>query len=244
MDGVLFPDCALPDGVVAFFTTRAGGVSAPPYNAFNLSTNVGDEATDVAENRARLMRHLPNAPKWLRQVHSGRVVAAEEIADEEVADASYTIAPDTVCAIQTADCLPVLLYHADGRGVAAAHAGWRGIAAGVLQNTVTAMREKNKCSLAAFIGPAISAPNYVIGEETRRILCQVEGDEEAFSPAEEAGKWRADLPLLAMRRLRAAGVSAVRTHNRCTFAEPAHFFSARRDGVTGRQAAVIYIRSR
>ena len=228
------------------FTVRSGGVSDPPFHSFNLSVNVGDDRGAAYENRMRLAAALPAEPMWLYQAHGSRVLRADGIVrDVDVADAAYTTTAGVVCAVQTADCLPVLLFHEDGSGVGAAHAGWRGLAAGVLENTVSTMRAENASPLLACIGPAISARHYVVGEEVRAALANGgagQGDDDGFSPcAEEAGKWHADLPAIAARRLLAAGVAEVTRLDVCTYAEREMLFSARRDGAkTGRQAAVIY----
>ena len=240
MIDIIKPHTAIPAGVVAFFTTRNGGVSDPPYHSLNLSLHVGDEPLAVEENRLRLAEMLPQIPRFLRQAHSNRVMVAEQVrADADVADAVQTRSTGIVCAVQTADCLPVLLYHADGGGVGAAHAGWRGIAAGVLQNTVAAMRAQSDSPLSAYIGPGIGVENYIVGDDFRRFFNREE-DAQAFQHAN--GTWRADLVALARHRLLTAGVTAVFHHGGCTFGGNNVFYSARRDKTTGRQAAVIYIR--
>ena len=237
-------DIALPHGIVAFFTVRNGGVSDPPFHSLNLSVNAGDELDAVCENRVRLADRLPSEPMWLRQAHGSRVLSAESVMrDADIADAVYTACRGVVCIIQTADCLPVLLYHEDGAAVGTVHAGWRGLARGVLENTVVAMQAQNPSPLYACIGPSISAAHYVVGNDVYQALKSSGDGEGEFVPySEEAGKWHADLPTIAERRLRTAGVVGVHRLGICTYAEHQLFFSARRDsGRTGRQAAVIYI---
>ena len=235
--------CALPPNVRAGFTARAGGVGAPPFAGLNLSLRVGDSPRAVAENRRLLRARLPASPAWLHQTHGARVVCADEVLpDKTQADAAHTQTPGVVCAALTADCVPVLLWNKDGRAVAAAHAGWRGIAAGVLQNAARALPPP----VAAVIGPCISPVHYEVGEETRAALQQSPADADAFAPAATAGKWRANLRLLAANRLKEAGCRA-HIMRRCAFGEKKNgefvFFSARRAAAapTGRQAALIYI---
>lgn len=236
----------LPPGVRAIFTLRSGGVSDPPFHSFNLSVKVGDDRGAAHENRMRLASNLPAEPMWLCQAHGNRVLRADEVVrDADVADASHTRSKGVVCAVQTADCLPVLFFHEDGSGVGAAHAGWRGLASGVLENTAAAMRAENDAPLHACIGPAISPRHYVVGAEVRAALISGAGsaaEEDSFLPSEEEpGKWHADLQNVAVHRLRAAGVTALHRVRLCTYASPKLLFSARRDGgKTGRQAAVIY----
>lgn len=239
---------ALPARVRMFFSVRAGGVSDPPFHSLNLSVNVGDDRGAVYENRMRLAANLPAEPMWLRQAHGARAVCADDVArDADVADASFTRTPGVVCAVQTADCLPVLLFDEEGTVVAAAHAGWRGLVAGVLENALAAMRgwrgEGEVGPVYACVGPAIGAAHYVVGSEVRDALVRGEGDEGFFVPCdEEDAKWRADLVGLAVRRLTDAGVRAVHVAEGCTFSDSARLFSVRRDGArTGRQAAGIFI---
>lgn len=240
---ILATDIAFPPGVAAFFTTRRGGVSDPPYHSLNLSVNVGDDTGAVHENRMRLATHLPAEPMWLRQAHGSRVLLADEVVrDADVADAAHTSSTGVVCGLHTADCLPVLFFHEDASAVGAAHAGWRGLAAGVLQKTAAAMQAQNSSPLHAVIGPGIGGAHYVVGRDVHQALCKSEQDAAAFAPhASEDGKWHLSLARLAEARLAAAGVARVHTVELCTHEKGDLFFSARRDGgKTGRQAAVIY----
>ena len=258
-DAMVMPeaDWNAPPNVRALMTVRTGGVGSPPFASFNLSTRVGDSPKVVSENRRRLRSLLPSDPKWLRQVHGARVVCADDAAPDEEADASFTFSPNVVCAVMTADCIPVFLCASDPdtkgvagentvhcslssvTGVAVAHAGWRGLASGVLENTVAALRAKTSSPIVARIAPGISAEHYPVGPEVRAALLKLSGDESAFIPA-DGGKWHADLKLLARRRLESSGVSGIVADSACTFSDPARFFSARRDKTTGRMSALIW----
>ncbi|ROR34706.1 peptidoglycan editing factor PgeF [Inmirania thermothiophila] len=228
-----------PPRVRALTTLRTGGVSAGPYAGLNLAGHVGDAPEAVAENRRRLRAALalPAEPAWLRQVHGTRVVEAPAGAGAE-ADGAWTARPGVVLAVLTADCLPVVLARRDGGAVAVAHAGWRGLAAGVLEAAVAALGG----GVVAWIGPAIGAAAYEVGPEVREaVLAADPGAAEAMRPSPRAGRWRLDLAAAARRRLRRAGVEAVAVCGRCTFREAAAFYSYRRDGVTGRMATLAWI---
>ena len=241
-DFLITPRTKPAAGVVILFTSRIGGVSDPPYHTLNLSFHIGDEESAVEENRLRLAERLPSPPRWLRQAHGVRVVHADEVeTDKDVADASWTDKPGVVCAVQTADCMPVLFHSTDAKIVAAAHAGWRGLSSGILENTVAEMRRQTDAAIVAHIGPCISAPNYPVGGEVREALCVADEDKAAFTAAKEADKWHADLPALASLRLKRCGIPQVHIHGACTHGDATRFFSARRDGQTGRQAALIYL---
>lgn len=234
------PQWDIPASAHARFSFRDGGVSDSPFHSLNLSAHVGDDSGAVGENRMRLRALLPSAPKWLRQAHTARVVCADDIEeDATVADASYTFSADVVCAVTVADCLPVLFCAADGAGVAAAHAGWRGLANGILENAAAALRKNGGGELRAWIGPAICGTHYEIGDEVHSALRRSVADDECFSNR-GGGKWLADLPRLAMRRLRDLDIEATAS-GLCTYANGGQFFSARRDGVrSGRIAALIW----
>ena len=239
---LLQADWPAPARVRTASTTRAGGTSRGAWQGLNLSLGCGDDAADVARNRRQLAQALSiDRPwHWLEQVHGTRVVAAEELrADGYQADALFTRQPNTVCAITTADCVPVLLTARDASVVAAAHAGWRGLSAGVLEQTVAAMGVAPG-TLLAWLGPAISAPHYEVGDEVRAaFLADDAGAIVAFTPS-RAGHWRADLYRLARRRLNAIGVQGVFGGDRCTYEEPMTFYSHRRDRVSGRMATLIW----
>lgn len=224
--------------VRVLFTTRNGGAGAAPFDSLNLSSRVADDAKAVAENRRRVCAFLPSPPKWLRQVHGTRMVRADDAADGAEADGAFTFSRRVVCAVTTADCLPVFLC-AKNAGVAAAHAGWRGLAGGILENACAVLRRETDAEIVARIGPGVSAGRYPVGGEVRAALRRDAADDDCFAPAGD-GKWNADLKGLAARRLLALGVSRVFQDPECTYSRPARYFSARRDGVTGRMAGLIW----
>ena len=233
-----------PSSVKTLITTRAGGVSTGPYHSMNLGDAVGDACENVTENRRRLEQRLPSSPRWLRQVHGSEVVAAENLKGTLEADAIFATTPDTVCVIGIADCLPVLLCDRNARVVAAAHAGWRGLCAGVIENTVRAMQNATgnvtASDILAYLGPAIGPSAFEVGDEVRTAF--VERDPQAASGfrRHRKNKWLADLFALARQRLNSAGVSAIYGGGVCTYTDPVRFFSHRRDKVSGRMAALIW----
>ncbi len=236
----LWPDWPAPANVGAAMSTRIGGASAGPYASFNLGMRVGDDAAAVASNRRALRAalKLPAEPAWLNQVHSSRVLALPA-ADGGEADASVTRGSGIVCVAMSADCLPVLLCDDAGTVVAAAHAGWRGLAAGVLEAAVRALAV-NPASLMAWMGAAIGPAAFEVGTEVRAAFVQADAAAaQAFAPS-ESGRFMADLFLLARLRLRAAGVTRVYGGGLCTYCDATRFFSHRRDAVTGRMAALIW----
>jgi YfiH family protein len=240
-------DWPAPGNITAGTTMRIGGVSHGNYADFNLGAYVADEAAAVAANRQRLgnLLDLPGHPAWLRQVHGVNVVAApfSDAEPDEVpeADASIAVTPGTVCAVLTADCLPVLFVTRDGSAVAAAHAGWRGLCAGVLEATVNAFTCDPE-DLYAWLGPAISQEAFEVGNEVREQFLQHDPMAADAFESNSAGRWQADLYQLARQRLRKAGVTDVFGGNRCTYKEKDTFFSYRRDGQCGRMASLIYRR--
>ena len=237
-------DWPAPPGVRALTTLRHGlGVSQQPFDTFNFGSRCGDDADAVAENRRLLAAalQLPSAPRWLKQVH-GITVARQPGFDEPEADAAVSDVPGTVLAILTADCLPVVFAARDGSEVAAAHAGWRGLAGGVLEATVAAMHTPAD-QLIAWLGPAAGPRHYEIGSDVRDAF--LAGDARAataFVPT-RPGHWTVDLYALARQRLVAAGVSAAAIHggDQCTISQPAQFFSHRRDRRSGRMASLIWM---
>jgi YfiH family protein len=235
-----------PAGVRTLITTRAGGVSAAPFDTLNLGTQVGDDPLAVAENRRRVVGALPGQPCWLRQAHGTRVVEAPAAAGALAeADACVARVAGAVCVVLVADCLPVLLCARDGTVVAAAHAGWRGLAAGVLEETVRGM-DVPPSALLAWLGPAIGPDAFEVGSDVVTAFTQDDPGAEAAFRAKAAGpggepKWLCHLPALARRRLNAVGVREVHGGTLCTVSDPARFFSHRRDRRTGRQAAMIWI---
>jgi YfiH family protein len=242
---VLTPQWPAPAGVHAAFTLRAGGISQAPFDSLNLGAHVGDAARAVGENRRRLCEQLrlPGQPAWVEQVHGTAVAdldASDVAASGAVADVALTRRPGTVCAVQMADCLPVLLAARDGRAVAAAHAGWRGLAAGVLEAAVAALAVAPG-ELMAWLGPCIGPLHFEVGEEVRSaFLAKDSGAGGAFA-ASPRGRWLCDLASLARRRLERLGVAAVFGAGACTYTDRARFFSYRRDGQCGRMAALIWL---
>lgn len=236
----IVPDWPVPARIQALVTTRNGGFSTGPYASLNLGMRVNDDPALVERNRARLSRCLPEAPRWLTQVHGNRVVDAGRLQAPVEADAATSCVANAVCAVMIADCMPVLLANRAGTVVGAAHAGWRGLAAGVIENTVHAMAVA-PADLVAWLGPAIGPAAFEVGADVRdAFLAQDAGAASAFAD-HKPGKWLADLFTLARRRLRAIGVDDVHGGGLCTFSDPQRFFSHRRDGVTGRMAALIWL---
>jgi len=238
---MLLPTWPAPAGVFSLMTTREGGVSCPPWDSFNLGDHVGDDTAHVAENRARLRRQLPAEPAWLKQIHSATVVDAGS--DVLTADASITRQAGCVCAVLTADCLPVLFCDRAGRVVAAAHAGWRGLAQGVLEATVAAMQVPPG-EVLAWMGAAIGPHAFEVGDEVRQAFIKQHPEAAAAfvqQPSGVSGKWLADIYQLARIRLNRVGVQEIYGGGRCTFNEADRFYSYRRDGVTGRMASLIWL---
>lgn len=240
-------DWPAPAAVRAFTTLRRGlGVSAPPFDELNLGLRAGDSAEAVLRNRALLAEQarLPAPPRWLRQVHGTAVLRFDDraTADEPEADAAVTSTPGVVLAILTADCLPVLFCADDGSEVGAAHAGWRGLAAGVLERTVAALRTAPP-RLRAWLGPAAGPQRYEIGEEVYRAFVGRDAAAAAAFVPTRPGHWRVDLYALARRRLAAAGLAPQRIHGGglCTIGDPQRFHSHRRDGRGGRMATLVWI---
>jgi hypothetical protein len=237
---MILPDWPAPPNVKSLMTTREGGVSDVPWASLNLGDHVGDDPAHVAANRARLREMLPAEPGWLRQVHSARVVELGRDANPE-ADASFTREAGQVCAVLTADCLPVLFCDRAGSVVAAAHAGWRGLADGVLEATVAAMQVPPG-GILAWMGAAIGPQAFEVGDEVREAFTgRHAAAAAAFVPQPTPGKWLADIYQLARIRLDHAGVRAVYGGGRCTFSEAESFYSYRRDGVTGRMASLVWL---
>lgn len=241
MADFLIPDWPAPDSVRALQTLRAGGCSPKPWDSFNLGDHVGDEPLRVAANRAALRAQLPVDPLWLNQVHGRLVVDAKLGGDAKLtADASYSRQSGAVCAVMTADCLPVLFCDRAGKVVAAAHAGWRGLLGGVLECTIAAMQVAPG-ELLAWLGPAIGPDNFEVGDEVRVAFVADNPNAVVHFKPHGPGKWLADIFGLARQRLTAAGVTALYGGGICTVADAARFFSYRRDGVTGRMATLIWL---
>ncbi len=239
--GILQPDWPVPPGVRAAMTTRAGGVSRGPFASFNLAAHVGDDESAVLENRRKLKTalELASEPAWVEQVH-GIDVAVVPRPGRGPADAVVTFTRRVACAVLVADCMPVMLASRVGDRVGVAHAGWRGLAAGVIEAAVAALDCK-PAELVAWLGPAIGPSAFEVGSEVRdAFLDRDSGAAAAFRPGRD-GRWLADLPALARRRLAAAGVADVHGGNLCTFSDPVRFYSYRRDGATGRMAALAWL---
>jgi YfiH family protein len=238
----ILPDWPAPKNVRAAVTTRAGGVSHAPYDTFNLATHAGDDPAAVSENRARLRTALalPAEPVWLKQVHGVAVVDAVREGAEPEADGAFAAQPGAVCAVLTADCLPVFLCNRAGTKVAALHAGWRGLAGGVIEAGVKAMGVQGS-ELLAWLGPAIGPASFEVGPEVRAVFMQHDAQAAQAFRAARAGKFLADIYLLARLRLQRLGVTAVYGGRFCTVTECTRFFSYRRDGVTGRMASLIWL---
>ena len=240
--GWILPDWPAPRSVRACTTTRHGGCSLPPYDALNLAEHVSDDPFAVRSNRDRVRQtlRLPAEPAWLQQIHSTHVVNAATAGVLVEADASYAERPGIVCAVLTADCLPVLLCDETGSRVAAVHAGWRGLCGGVIEAAIQALSQPGN-ELLAWLGPAVGPSDYEVGEEVRdAFLAQSVAASAAFRPS-PGGRWLADLYLLARQRLSARGVTRIFGGGFCTYRDQERFYSYRRDGVTGRMATLIWI---
>lgn len=237
----IVPDWPAPAKVKALSTTRHGGVSVAPFNSFNLAEHVGDEPQAVATNRSLLSEHVPMEPLWLTQVHGKTVVNAACTCPHAEADAAIARMDYRICAVMTADCLPVLLCDKSGTAVGAAHAGWRGLCDGALEATVKAMQVPGK-EILAWLGPAIGPNAFEVGNEVRdAFLAHNPQATSAFLPGKSEGKWLADLYQLARQRLASCGITQIYGGDRCTFTEQDTFFSYRRDGKTGRMASLIWL---
>ncbi|MFI8744890.1 peptidoglycan editing factor PgeF [Pseudomonas sp. NPDC077186] len=235
----LTPDWPAPARVRACVTTRSGGVSAAPFDSLNLGEHVDDDPAAVAKNRQRLLSQLGCQPAWLRQVHGIEVVAADPARVAE-ADASWSSTPGIACSAMTADCLPALFCDRAGTRVAAAHAGWRGLAGGVLEATVQALGVAPE-ELLVWLGPAIGPAAFEVGAEVREVFLRQHGEADAaFVPGANAGKYLADIYQLARIRLAAIGVTAVSGGGLCTYSDP-RFYSYRRSPRTGRFASLIWL---
>jgi len=239
MAELILPEWPAPPRVNSLMTTRSGGVSEGPYSSFNLGDHVGDDPAAVAENRARLRAYAPEEPCWLKQVHGAVVVEADKVSGVPEADAAMTRKPGTACAVLTADCLPVLFCDRQGSVVAAAHAGWRGLAGGVLEVAVAAMAVPAS-EVMAWMGAAIGPQAFEVGDEVRQAFVRQHPQAaSAFAPRDQ--KWLADIYQLARIRLAQVGVNAVYGGSFCTWSESQRFYSFRRDGKTGRMASLIWI---
>ena len=234
------PAWSAPVNVIAGTTLRRQGVSDGVYSSLNLAAHVGDEPHCVAANRQRLVDDcgLPAEPAWLMQTHS-TIVATENVPSDDC-DAFITQQKRRVCVVLTADCLPVILVASDGSEVATAHAGWRGLCAGILETTLEQMQASPQ-RLLAWLGPAISQPAFEVGDEVRQAFLAVDATAAEHFVENTRGRYQADLYGLARQRLKAAGVAEITGGDHCTFTDPQRFFSYRRDGQCGRMATFAYI---
>ena len=245
------PDWPAPESVVALSTTRAGGYSRGVYRGLNLGHHVDDDLDAVLANRRLLQSELPDgaAITWLTQVHGNNVISAGAEQAYPRVDGAWTVQPGQVCAVLSADCLPVLLCDQNGLAVAAVHAGWRGLLSGILETSVAAM-PATPGDMLAWLGPAIGPTAFEVGPEVRESFLTAAAEnsrvlvEQCFVPSPHSdGRFLADLYALARIRLAACGVSGIYGGEFCTLSDPERFYSYRRDGQTGRMATLIYLKS-
>ncbi len=238
-DAWIKADWPVPAGIHAGTTLRHGGASLKPFDAYNLAIHVGDDLHHVEQNRNQLISSLdlPQQPLWLNQQHTPLVINAEKSLPQPLGDASFARSAGVVCAVLTADCLPILLCDEQGRQIAAVHAGWRGLLNGIIEQTVATFQHQ---PLLAWLGPAISQQAFEVGEEVRSAFLESSSQAECAFLKGRAGKWYADLYQLATIRLRCAGVSNIYGGDFCTFNEQERFYSYRRTGRTGRMASLIW----
>ena len=238
---LIVPNWPAAKQIKAFASTRCDGFSTGVYQGLNLGTHVGDELAKVEQNRQWLTEqaNMPSAPVWLNQTHSTVVEEVDAPTSQVLnADGVFTSTTNVVCSAMTADCLPVLLTNVQGTQIAAVHAGWRGLASGIVENAV----EKFDGEVMAWIGPAIGAQVFEVGKDVVDAFVSIEAKAmAAFTPRKQEGKWLADMNQLVTQRLQRAGVNQVYYSELCTFEDAERFYSYRRDGVTGRQATFIWI---
>lgn len=244
MSNFFIPNWPVPSHIKSIQTLRAGGKSEGKYKSFNLATHVNDDIDLVNSNRELLDQFLPSSPHWLNQTHSVDVIELPSATFN--ADASYTRDKNTVCVVQTADCLPLLVTNKKGTIVAAIHAGWRGLLNGVIENTIHKMNMSPN-ELLVLLGPAISQKHFEVGADVKNGFCEKDQEAEKAFRAISDQKWLADIYHLAKLRLKASGVTDIYggslTDDYCTYANEANYFSYRRDGTTGRMASLIWIES-
>lgn len=249
LENIIIPDWPAPANVRSCITTRTGGVSQAPYESNNLALHVGDNPEDVRRNRQFLSESLQLArqPQWLEQIHGVKVVTARDDERVRTADGSYTLEPGQACVVMTADCLPVLLCDERGTQVAAVHAGWRGLAKGILERAL----DRFSCpasQLLAYLGPAIAQPHFEVGIDVLEVFFRaarspLHSDEiaAAFKPSQRPMHFYADIYALARAELSALGVEAIYGGDYCTYADAERFYSYRRDKITGRMASLIWL---
>ncbi|HSD61051.1 MAG TPA: peptidoglycan editing factor PgeF [Burkholderiales bacterium] len=240
MNDWIVPDWPAPPRVKALVTTRSGGVSRGPFASMNLGDHVEDDPEAVRRNRAILRAQLPAEPKWLKQVHGSRVARVDGALYPKEGDGAVARVPGTVCAVLVADCLPVLLCDERGTTVGIAHAGWRGLATGILGQTVASLGTP-PASLLAWFGPAIGPKAFEVGDEVREVFLKQDPRAEGAFQARQSGKWLCDLYALARQRLERLGLTRIHGGGLCTYQDAARFYSYRREPVTGRMAALIWL---
>jgi len=235
----LTPDWPLPDHIHAATTLRTGGYSQPPFSSLNMADHVGDEPEKVQKNRqvVKKLLILPNDPVWLQQVHGNKVVYAQKTDHQLVADASYTDQAGIVCAVLTADCLPILVCSTDGKKIAAIHAGWRGLLSGVISNTLAVF---NTQDALIWLGPAIGEDSFEVGSEVRSLFLAKSSDFFDAFKQHQTDKWLLDIYQLARIELSQLGYCKIYGGGFCTFRDQDRFYSYRRDQLTGRMATLIW----
>lgn len=240
--GFIRPHWPAPANVRALVTTRTGGYSTGPYASFNLAAHTEDNPVAVHRNRELLQQHfiLPVEPVWLQQVHSNRIIEAQSAATGAEADASWSRTSGNVCVVMTADCLPLLICNQDGSEVAAAHAGWRGLHAGIITNTVSVL-ESDPAELMVWLGPAIGPQAFEVGEEVRQAFSDNNSENASAFYQTDKRHWLCDIYQLARIELTGLGITSVFGGNECTYSDKLRFYSYRRDGVTGRMASLIWL---
>lgn len=246
MQNYIIPNWSAPKNVHAYVTLRNTGYSKSPYASFNLASHVGDDQQAVLQNRHKLAQdlQLSNQPYWLQQAHTNKAIAVDYAYPEPIADASYTSIPNQVCAILTADCLPLLICNTSGSIVAAIHAGWKGLAAGVIEATLKSVGvDRTNCNdFMVWLGPAIGPSAFEVGDDTRELFVQQDKTAEAAFTKKENHKWNCNIYLLAKLRLYKFNLINIYGGDFCTFLQADKFFSFRRDqGITGRMASIIWI---
>lgn len=239
---LLLPGWPAPANVRAAMTTRVGGVSRPPFDSFNVARHTEDDPDAVAANRRRLVARLglTREPVWLHQVHGNDIVRADQVSDAPAADASWTDVPGVACAVLVADCLPVLLTDRAGARVGAAHGGWRGLASGILETTVAAMGGRPE-ELMAWLGAAIGPDAFEVGPEVKKAFVDRWPETETAFRTGNDDRHFCDIYAIARIQLRELGITSVHGGDHCTVSEPGAFYSFRRDGLTGRMAALVWL---
>jgi YfiH family protein len=241
LDEFIRPNWPAPPHIKAFITTRSGGCSKPPFDFFNLAMHVDDDEVAVINNRQRLNQHLPSAPIWLNQTHTNNIISLTNNDPViEPFDGSFTTQPNLVCTVMTADCLPVLLTNITGTFVAAVHAGWRGLASGIIANSLTSIPMDKRADVMAWLGPAIGPEQFEVGDDVRDVFVKLDGENQSAFVAHQQ-KWLCDIYQLATHQLKALGVDKIYGGQHCTFSQEKSFYSYRRDGACGRMASCIFI---